>query len=346
MAKESGRITFYDIERCGYYKRGKSNPEFREIESTLDDLNKWAFHDGMILGQTCTYETGDYGPAYRTFCFDLVKDKDTNTYLLTTWNEVPSSVGKIASVRSLDPVGGAEVSLTDLPKNSIPGYATYFWFLPNKSLLATIQFQHKFNGRENLEAYVRGFLAKFSSHAVTDLTHDSTIVLGYRKNSSGEIDKSIHPQFNSLLHKKVGQIEFIRNNWSKIRKIIRKETIVFSIEQKREMWQALLQRVGVSRPHYPNEESERFRFELNYSPAKQEVEEMLAFWQQDGRIETKWDDLGFKLEGETEIRWLSHCLARSEFTLEVIRENDEIVKAKSLLEQLVAHQQSILGLLS
>jgi hypothetical protein len=346
MTKENSRITFYNIDQCGYYKRRCNDPEFGDLSEILNDLWKWVNSNGMKLGQTCTYEIGDYSPGYRTFCFDLVKDKATNTYLLTTWNEVPSSANKVASAKSLDPVGQAGINLTELPDDAIPGYGTYFWFLPEKKLLTTIQFQHNFNGRDNLEVYLQGFLAKFSSYVVMEQSNNGeSNILGYRKNCSREPNNSLSPKFKSRLYKKAGQIDFIKNNYIRIRKIIRKETINFSVERELALWQTLLKGIGISNPTSSDTESERFKFELNHTPSENELEDIIDSWESNERSLTKWNDLGFKLEGETKPRWLSHSLARSEFPLAIERENDEIVNAPALLQQLIANQQDILSLL-
>jgi hypothetical protein len=344
MTKEKARITFYSINRCGYYKRGEEFPEFGDTKSLLLSLKDWVKQDGMTLEQTCTYEAGDYKPSYRTFCFDLIREQSSNTFLLTTWNELPSSSSKFAAVRGLDPVGGATVNLTDVPKGSIPGYATYFWFIPQRDLIATIQFQHNYNGRENMEVYLRGFLAKFSDHVVTS-SKNGTIVLGYRKSEGYPCDPSLNPQFKSMLHRRKGQVEHIRNNFEKIRKVIRKEALSFGSDDRVAFWQTVLQRFGVSQPQCPDKESERIKIEMNYSPSEQDLEEMISFWQTHDEIGEKWDDLGFKMEGETEVRWLSHCLAKSEFNLDIIRDNDEIINSESLLNQLSLNESLILGIL-
>jgi hypothetical protein len=345
MPQEKAKITFYDINRCGYYKRGEDYPEFGDTKSLLINLKDWAKQNDMTLEQTCTYEIGDHKPEYRTFCFDLIVNPSNNSFLLTTWNELPSSSNKFAAVMGHDPVGRVKVNLTDVPKNSIPGYATYFWFIPCKDLIAAIQFQHNYNGRENMEAYMRGFLAKFSMNVVTSPKDHDTIVLGYKKDDDLSPDSSLSPQFKSMLHRRKGPVEYIRSNLKNIRKIIRKEIISFDLEDKRVFWQKALQRMGVSQPQVPDKASEKIKIEMNYSPLEDELEEMINFWQTNENIGDKWDDLGFKMEGETEIRWLSHCLAKSEFNLDLIRDNDEIINAESLLNQLALNESLILGIL-
>ncbi len=69
---------------------------------------------------------------------------------------------------------------------------------------------------------------------------------------------------------------------------------------------------------------------------------MVEEWEENH--ESKWDDIGFKLSGVTEIRWLSHSIAKTEYDLDVERNNDEIVNAQSLLDSLTQNRNVILGL--
>jgi len=127
--KEEADITFYNINKCGYFKYGNDTPEFGNVADTFAELKEWTSNEGMTLGETCTYEIAESEDILRTFCFGLIKNASTGDYLLTTWNETPSTEGNVASVETSKPVGEAEVSLTELPAGSIPGYATYFWII-------------------------------------------------------------------------------------------------------------------------------------------------------------------------------------------------------------------------
>lgn len=337
-----GKITFYRIDRCGYYKRGGENPAFGNILDTLIDLKRWAFSVNMKLNQTCTYEPSESGErgAYKTFCYDLANDEESNTFLLTTWNESPNNFGKIASVQGLDPVGNAEISLTGIPENHIPGYATYFWVIPAQDIFATVQFQHNANGRSNLEFYLRGFLSKFSRHVSYSDQYSSFEINGYRENENNEVNRHLFPQFNSSLYKKVGQIDYLRSNWRRIRQVHRRETLKFSRSENLALWQQLLRNVGLGESD-PAEGEEKFQFTLNHTPSEAELGVMINFWE-DQQNSNKWDDLGFKLEGESEIRWLSHSVAKCKLNLNLNRKNDEIVEAEPLLHELVAKKEEIL----
>ena len=87
---EEARISFYRIEKCGYYRYNENTPEFGSINDILSQLQGWVTQPECVLGETCTYEIEDGENVLHTYCFNLVSNGATNDYLLTTWNEIPS----------------------------------------------------------------------------------------------------------------------------------------------------------------------------------------------------------------------------------------------------------------
>ena len=339
---EKAKITFYQIDRCGYYRKGQKDPEFGNIRDIVTELELWAFD--MKFGQTCTYEPNGNEGSNKTYCFDVVHDDIKDNFLLVTWNGVPSTKGTIASVKSLDSVGSAEVDMTDLPKDSIPGYATYFWIIPSKDVFATIQFQHRQNGRRNLHKYLEHFLTKFTYNVVYD-PDDSSQIEGYRSTSSGKADSQLSPQFNSVPYRKVGAIPFIRSNRERIRKVISKTTLSFRVPDGQALWQKLLLLAGVVEPSAPEEQTKRFKFELEHTPTEEELEQMISSCDRNG-WDYGWDDTVFMLQGDNRTHWLSHCYAHEVFQINAARKNSEIVHPHSLLDELIARRDEILKLLT
>lgn len=336
---ETFNISFYKIEKCGYYARGSHASEFCEIKDTLNELKHWAFQDGMTLGETCTFSPEDYNEDINpTYCFNLI-DINQEDYLLVTWNQIPSVEGQVASVPSLEPVGNAEVSLTELPEDSIPGFATYFWFIPDREIFACIQLPKTLNGRKNLEKYLKDFLSKATTYVVT---RDNTII-GYRKDSTDET-RLLHPSFESKPYRKLAEIEYLRSQREQIRKIIKKDKLSFLTQQNISLWQLFLSKIGISEPAIPHEEDINFKFEINHCPTEMELNDIITAWERESSA-TRWTDTGFRLKGENKTRWLSHSLARSEVPLDVTRTNEELVNAQSLLEELVRRKDELLALL-
>jgi len=338
--KEEADITFYNIEKCGYYKYGKDSPEFGSVTDVFNELKGWAFADGMTLGETCTYEITESEDILRTFCFGIVKHAPTGDFLLTTWNETPSTEGNVASVEASKPVGQAEVSLTELPAGSIPGYATYFWVIPSHNVLATIRFQHRLNGHKNLVKYMNEFVAKWTKYVVvTDDPEVDHKIIGYSKGQGEEV-QPLHPLFRSSLKKKPGQLDFLRAQRVNIRKVIRKNKLSHKVQVDIALWQSLLQKLGLHTVT-DNSQDVKVKYEIPFSPSSEELEGMISGW--DSNHNSKWDDVGFELTGQQEVYWLSHSISKESVELDVRRDNAEVVNGDSIVTSLVQLRSALLA---
>jgi hypothetical protein len=103
----------------------------------------------------------------------------------------------------------------------------------------------------------------------------------------------------------------------------------------------LLESLGIRDAPDP-EDPIRSRYEINFQPNEQQLEAMIEGWQQNGE-ESGWNDVGFKISGDSKIHWLSHSVSRYEEELEVERDNDEVVDSESLLHRLDDMEEELLG---
>lgn len=100
---ENTRISLYDVEKCGYYPRGENTPAFGGLNDTLEQLKEWSSNRNLSL--TKIFEPRDSSnPIY---VLDLLKHKQD--WLLSLWNEVPSSNGNVSSITKNSPVGRPEI---------------------------------------------------------------------------------------------------------------------------------------------------------------------------------------------------------------------------------------------
>lgn len=339
---EEAKVTFYQIEKCGLYEYGADDAKIGGVSDFLNQLKAWVEKNDKPLVETCTYAIEESEDVDRTFCYDLITNGVTGDFLLITWNETPSYEGRVAAVQAKSKVGSAKVEFTKLPKDSIPGYATYFWFIPSKNVYATVRFQHRLNGKKNLDKYFKEFISKFSDYVVlADDGEADFNVAGYSE-KDGEEPLNLHSQFKTSIVRKTGQIDYILKQKKQIRKITRHNKLSPKIPECQEFWQKVLLNLGLKKQRNLNSEV-NFSYEFSFTPSETELKEMISEWERSH--DSKWDDIGFTLKGEQVPRWLSNSLARDEFDLDVKRINEEIVDAKSILEQLTEKRDLILGLL-
>lgn len=341
MVTEHATITFYNINKCGFYMYGKSTPSFGTVESMLSDLSQWAV--GKTLKQTKTFSSSENAlPAY---LIDARQQGDN--FLVILWNEVPSSDQNIPSVSENTRFGGgANVILNEIKKGSIPGFATYFWFIPSKDLVATIKLKHVLTGHKSMQNYMYGFLSKSSQHVVSEMieTEDGEYeikVKGYSEvPNSGQLTKKRHiPYFVTNIMKNPGEHDFILrnvNNLSKIEKVIELD---LSRPEEVTLWQKLLEFTRVSKQQLGGV-STKIRYEISPNATLSDIKNMIKDW--DAYGDSQGCDYGFVIKGSPQVYWLSRSLARArELALNIQRTDEEFIEPNSLLNELIGKRKII-----
>ena len=339
---EEARISFYRIEKCGYYRYNENTPEFGSINDILSQLQGWVTQPECVLGETCTYEIEDGENVLHTYCFNLVSNGATNDYLLTTWNEIPSVEGQVASVNANQAVGNAVVNLSEIDEGNIPGYATYFWFIPSRNTFATVCFHHALNGHRNLQKYLKEYLAKFTNYVIGAENEDGIMAIEGYALPGGQM-LNVRPSFVSCLYRRPSRLQYLRNNRAFIRKIIRKNRLSPDVPENRNLFSWMLRNLGIIQEE-PIQNDVRVKYELDHTPDAEELEAIIEDWI--AEHDSRWDDVGFQLEGEQSPFWLSHSVAKTKFDLNIQRDNAEIINAESLLEALTDNRAEILNLIA
>lgn len=341
MLSEKAVITFYNINKAGYYAQGSKQPAFGGVLETLSDLQRWA--KPKKLKQTKTYEANEE----RYPCYLVDAKKNGDDWAILMWNEIPSNGQQVPSISETAQFGAdPEVILNPLQQGSIPGYATYFWLLPDKNLLATVRLHNKLTSQASLQYYLQCFLKQSSQHVVSEpfTNEDGSVevrITGYKSDPSDpdEEKKHYNPRFSSSLVRNGGKHEVIRQNAEKIKKIERVVELDLAKPEQLGLWQKMLQVVHLDAPQGAGI-STKVRYTVAPDITLKDVNAMIDDWEADP---SEVNDYGFYFEGETnKPYWLSKSLARMDFELELERENVEFVQLESLLNDLVKKKNTIL----
>lgn len=342
---EDARITFYKVTQCGYFRRANDVPEFGGFTQALEDLQAWS--RDRPLGHTKTFEVTEDSGHLGVYLLDVRKARGQNAWLLSLWNESASTDGAIASVMPASTVGSPRVVMNDVAPGSIPGFATYFFMLPDEQLIAGIRFQHKVYGHIPMRNYLRGFLQTASRHVVY-ADGDAVEILGYAEKQGGE-PRNLFPRFVSHIYATQGEHQMLRERATSIAKVVRKTVLQTKVAPQRALWQKMLDRAGLGEPS-SRPSDVRVQYAMQVDLTKDDVTRLIADWQaevgaaadQGGDVETEWEDIGFVLRGDANTYWLSHATARDRLQLDVRRDSPEVVNAEWLLGELVRHQTMLL----
>lgn len=341
MPIEKAKITFFNVDKCGLYKHGDDTLKAGGITEILDNLTSWS--NGKDLALTKTYQvasTSDVMPAY---LFDI--KKKGGSYLVTIWNEMPSSSGAVASVDPNSSVGSVSVTMNPLKAGTLPGFATYFWFIPSRSVFASVQFQHSLVGKKELEKYLESFIDPHSKFVVFQHSGSNGFKVKKYFDAAGVEYKKLTSKFRSKIVRKPGDINHILNNYMNLEKVIRKTNLEMKNSVHKGVFEklvGLIKRVKGIKYKIPLSDV-NISYELPLQLDYNELNDIINDWNaSSGHSRSEWDDYGFQFKGEmNNTYWLSSSLARDKFDLNITRSNDEVVDAQSLIDSLVAKQSVI-----
>lgn len=341
MATEEARIDFFEITKCGYYERGSSAPSFGSLSEVLGNFRNWAFAPGMEIGQTCTYALSDASDILRTFCLDHSVSSNEEL-LLATWNETETLNGSFASLNPAARPGNPDLDVKRIPSGNIPGYPSYFWFLPRQSLLATIRISGRLTGKRGLHKLLSEYLAKLSPNVACS---EDGEISGYVR-SHGDQPRMLYPSIDWHPRRKPAEIEFIRGNFREIRRIVRKNDLELSSADDAELMEKLLRNLGIRLNLLPREgtrEVLRFKAEIDFSPTEEELDQVIAEWERGLDSGSKWDNIGFEIKGSPSTHWLSHSLVNTSVSIDIARDSNGLASAESVMRGLQTERAVIMA---
>ena len=337
------RISFYRITRCGYYERGNPEPEMGRVAPLLADLHQWITTDRPTVRETQSFTPAEGSEHLPVHCYGMYRHPDTDEYLLTTWNETETGQGYFASVYADQAAGAAQVEAQEVPEGTIPGFPTYFWFIPGQNLVATIRIDNRLNGHQGMNLYLSGYLERFARWVVTQNQQPKTLsvnIAGYAATEDSEVLR-LRPDFKSSPVRLQGEIDYIRVHRERIRKMIRTDEYRTGRTEPRSFLRSALRAFGLrGEPAVPNDT--RYRCELTYSPDEDELNAIINHWQESHA--NRWDDVGFMFSGDDEVKWLSRTTARDKLSLDLDYRNEVVVREDSLMNALQGRRDELLSL--
>lgn len=341
IVKEDVRFTFYRIEKCGFFKHGAEQPTFGKFADILSQLRQWT--NGVELSKTKLSDGDeDTFPLYILDTYPSGED-----FILACWNQVPSFESGVASVNASSKVGAPKIHINEIVDGSIPGFPTYFWFMPARGVFATLKMGKRVGGQQEMRQYIERFMGMASSHVVrSDEGADGELhVIGFQENEDSDV-LNVRPFFRTRLFAKPSERQMFLANRTKIKKVVRRGHFTATNKPTRKMWQGFVSFLrGSFDEGAANPVDRRVYIELEYQPTEEELRAMMDDETKDVKKGT-WDDMGFEFTGDPNIHWLAKTVATETRTIELDCIDEATVSLKSIATAVAHHRAALLQLLA
>jgi hypothetical protein len=340
-------IRFYKIQRCGLYvTRGNGvQPSFLGVQDMLDQLKNWA--SGKDLVDTDVFQNKNKQDLC-TYLADL--KSNSHSAIMVLWNQVPYTDSGVLSLPNQAKFGQIQqADANSIKEDSIPGYPTYFWFIPSLNVFATICFNTNVNGRIAMESYVKQFMRQFSSYVVKELNEQTNEleIKGYSIDPTNSNEKVFDhpPSFYSYIYPKAQKLEELKVQAPQIKKITKKAVCSYSNPVSLNMLQKV---VGLftGLPQQLSSNQDFFvKTEVSVNGLTDtEVQGLFDEWERD--VEAwKSLDYGFSIDGKQ--HWFSRATVKWEGELALsFTEQNSFGNISALLSELENKKSSILSVIS
>jgi hypothetical protein len=332
------KVTAYDIRKCGYYLYGAERPSFGFSGDILAQLVHWV--NGKTLRDTKLADTEEQDGVVSTYCLGITKARGHDDYILATWNETPTYQGQVASVQGSALVGNVAVSVSELPAGGIPGFPSYFYFIPERNMFFSVRFDGQTqNGQKSMARYLGDYLKCGTSYVITEDGENDIQVIGYGENGDNELEK-VRPMFRAYPARKPGRIQWLRNHVAGIRKMVRSQELRVMVPSERTFYNSLMRYCGVAQPTPPDSEI-RIGLDLDVELSAEEFDAVVdAYMASDNDSE----NVGFKMRGANDVHWLRSELVKAEISLDVALQEGWMVNLPRLAAAIVRQRAELLRL--
>lgn len=313
------KIELHQITNCGFYQRGKpAAPLFGHLHTWHRDFHQWVGQRTSV-NNTSTFDSEAGVP--NVFCAG-----STHTAAglgLILWHGVPATEKGVAYIPKNATPGHVTASEAALPHNSIPGWPSYFWLLPQQNLAVTLQptgkIQNRSTGLPECRDFLAGYLTRFSPfvHILQEADQANGIErqIAWRANHTSPSRTDLAGQFLTRPLLLPCALDQIRSKYADIRKLIHTVQISRALPVDRAKLTQLMHLIGFDQYAAPETDRLSFRWESDWQPTPAELDSAIAQHEQADTTHGRKERRGVRFKGDSQIYWLDGGPVRDDIAL-------------------------------
>ncbi|CAI1137626.1 Uncharacterised protein [Serratia proteamaculans] len=356
MAEETGRVTFFEVNKAGFYSCESGElQENTEMDSILENLVNWvcsrSFENTLPL-------TDDSRLRKKVYCRGIHKDNATGDYFFVLWKSELDGNGNLQGVEPTSKVGGDSNDVVMLSEDVtdgikyIWGKPCYYWYITELNKFAAIRFPHSNSDTYLFGRYIRDFVnfrMPYPGRKVANVerANPGGKEIKYQVATFDSDDGNSRSRFilsTEQYMKRSGRrtIKQIRDS---ITHIVIRDTIGAVVPDKRAWWVKAFDKLPVLRDDVPNTRKEKqIELIVEDKPSEDQIDELFDYYEEDYSGGSNWNNIGFKQDGKQgQTKWLDQYVLRDYITVSYSSLDNEHFSAEKLADTILANRETLIA---
>ena len=313
-------LTFFKIEKCGFFKRGNDNGESLPIHDLLTIYREW-FEARESLAETLPWdeESEEYQFRKKVYCKSISFDSDNGDVLLTLWRSLGDHHGNVYGLRADSSLDDHHIvnANDDVDGQSIIwGQPAYYWFIPSLNIYASIRFHDTVSDKSELERYLKSFITLRSDFREKSMEQRvSTTGYPYTNITFPSEDGRSNLWFNfqSRQYTKLTECADLDAIARDITQFVQRDTIsAISPQEETTWWERKMGNLPFISKSV-DRESRNIEIIMDAAPTSEELRNVFENYNEEYayRGNTDWCNLGFRKRSGGGTCWLNQFVVRS-----------------------------------
>lgn len=356
MAEESGRLTFFDVCKAGFYSSDKH--ELQTITNIVDivqELCEWVndrdFEETVPL-------LDDSRLRKKVYCRGIHRDEGTGDFFLVLWKSELDGNGNLQGVAPNSKVGANSNKVVVLTEdmtdgiNYIWGKACYYWYIPSLQKIASIRFPHSNTDAYLFERYLRDFVnfrmdhfGRKESEVTKPNPGGKDIKYKVVTFESDDGESRARFLFETKQYMKKSGRETIKKIRQSITHIVIRDTIGAIVSDKRAWWAKAFDKFPILKDDVPATKREKqIELIIEETPTEKQIDELFDFYDDGYSVGSSWNNIGFRQDGKQgQTKWLDEYVLRDYINATYSVESKEHFSAEKLSEILLAKREELIA---
>lgn len=355
---DKGIITFFEVSHDGFYKRDTPDSDGEKVAGsmleTLGLLGQWVNQRGFTA--TLPWDLESKKNKTPIYTKNVYTDPITNDSLFVFWKgdlEQEENKNGIKADAKTDANSKDSVLVqkgVDRDK-VIQGSPMYYWFIPEKNLIATIQFPHSNSSSEEVFSYIKKCIDYRIN--VSDTKVEKKFTTRERDGEIGTVkiphfiskhdDKRIYFKFNARVKFQNSNSVNISSLSKEITHIVVRDVISTTVKEDKSAPFQLLDLVFGKKNNKVKREVEIIE---KRTVTVNELQKLLDVHKEQINSENEWCDVGFMIEGSSGAKFFSSYINRPRFLINKSLSVGSYYPAEQVLKLLLRERDDLLSVVN